>query len=98
PTSKRPHPNPMLIHNAQINTINPNLNSIPAHQNKLLQTLFQHQKHKLHFIVHQHPTHSSILHNPLHFLSLPMQPQKPPILLIPHPSLYNESNHKKLRS
>ncbi|WP_145383898.1 hypothetical protein, partial [Staphylococcus epidermidis] len=35
PACKPPHPNPILIHNPQINTINPNLNSIPAPQNKL---------------------------------------------------------------
>ncbi|WP_186302047.1 class II glutamine amidotransferase domain-containing protein, partial [Staphylococcus warneri] len=98
PTSKPPHPNPLLIHNAHINTIKPNLNSIPAPQNKLLHTLFPQHQHKIHPILHQHPTHSSILHNPLHFLSFPIQPHKPPILLIPHPSLYNKSNHKHLPS
>ncbi len=98
PSWKRAHPNRMLMHNGEINTIKGNVNWMRARQNKLVETLFEDEKDKVHFIVDEDGSDSSIVDNALEFLSLAMEPEKAAMLLIPEPWLYNESNDKKVRS
>ena len=46
PSWKRAHPNRMLMHNGEINTIKGNVNWMRARQNKLVETLFGDEKIK----------------------------------------------------
>ena len=46
PSWKRTHPNRMLMHNGEINTIKGNVNWMRARQNKLVETLFGDEKIK----------------------------------------------------
>ena len=70
------HPNRMLMHNGEINTIKGNVNWMRARQNKLVETLFEDEKDKVHFIVDEDGSDSSIVDNALEFLSLAMEPEK----------------------
>ena len=47
-----------------------------ARQNKLVETLFEDEKDKVHFIVDEDGSDSSIVDNALEFLSLAMEPEK----------------------
>ena len=75
----------MLMHNGEINTIKGNVNWMRARQNKLVETLFEDEKDKVHFIVDEDGSDSSIVDNALEFLSLAMEPEKAAMLLIPEP-------------
>ncbi len=66
----------MLMHNGEINTIKGNVNWMRARQNKLVETLFEDEKDKVHFIVDEDGSDSSIVDNALEFLSLAMEPEK----------------------
>lgn len=98
PSWKRAHPNRMLMHNGEINTIKGNVNWMRARQNKLVETLFGDEKDKVHFIVDEDGSDSAIVDNALEFLSLAMEPEKAAMLLIPEPWLYNKSNDKNVRA
>ena len=69
PSWKRAHPNRMLMHNGEINTIKGNVNWMRARQNKLVETLFGDEKDKVHFIVDEDGSDSAIVDNALEFLS-----------------------------
>ena len=86
------------MHNGEINTIKGNVNWMRARQNKLVHTLFGEDQHKIHRIVDEDGSDSSIVDNALEFLSLAMEPEKAAMLLIPEPWLYNKSNNKDVRS
>lgn len=98
PSWKRAHPNRMLMHNGEINTIKGNVNWMRARQNKLVETLFGDEKDKVHFIVDEDGSDSAIVDNALEFLSLAMEPEKAAMLLIPEPWLYNKANDKNVRA
>ena len=98
PSWKRAHPNRLLMHNGEINTIKGNVNWMRARQNKLVHTLFGEDQHKIHRIVDEDGSDSSIVDNALEFLSLAMEPEKAAMLLIPEPWLYNKSNDKDVHS
>lgn len=98
PSWKRAHPNRLLMHNGEINTIKGNVNWMRARQNKLVHTLFGEDQHKIHRIVDEDGSDSSIVDNALEFLSLAMEPEKAAMLLIPEPWLYNKSHNKDVRS
>ncbi|UXR67302.1 glutamate synthase large subunit [Staphylococcus pasteuri] len=98
PSWKRAHPNRLLMHNGEINTIKGNVNWMRARQNKLVRTLFGEDQHKIHRIVDEDGSDSSIVDNALEFLSLAMEPEKAAMLLIPEPWLYNKSNDKEVRA
>lgn len=67
PSWKRAHPNRMLMHNGEINTIKGNVNWMRARQNKLVETLFGDEKDKVHFIVDEDGSDSAIVDNALEF-------------------------------
>ena len=97
PSWKRAHPNRMLMHNGEINTIKGNVNWMRARQHKLIETLFGEDQHKVFQIVDEDGSDSAIVDNALEFLSLAMEPEKAAMLLIPEPWLYNESNDANVR-
>lgn len=98
PSWKRAHPNRMLMHNGEINTIKGNVNWMRARQRKLIETLFGDEKHKVFQIVDEDGSDSAIVDNALEFLSLAMEPEKAAMLLIPEPWLYNEANDENVRA
>ena len=55
------------MHNGEINTIKGNVNWMRARQNKLVETLFEDEKDKVHFIVDEDGSDSSIVDNALEF-------------------------------
>ncbi|HDK9185399.1 TPA: hypothetical protein PVM56_000013 [Staphylococcus aureus] len=98
PSWKRAHPNRMLMHNGEINTIKGNVNWMRARQHKLIETLFGEDQHKVFQIVDEDGSDSAIVDNALEFLSLAMEPEKAAMLLIPEPWLYNEANDANVRA
>lgn len=98
PSWKRAHPNRMLMHNGEINTIKGNVNWMRARQHKLINTVFGKDQHKIYNIVDEDGSDSAIVDNALEFLSLSMEPEKAAMLLIPEPWLYNKSNDANVRA
>ena len=76
PSWKRAHPNRLLMHNGEINTIKGNVNWMRARQRQLIQTLFGEEHTKIQNIVDEDGSDSAIVDNALEFLSLAMEPEK----------------------
>ncbi|HHU6751500.1 TPA: glutamate synthase large subunit [Staphylococcus pseudintermedius] len=98
PSWERAHPNRLLMHNGEINTIQGNVNWMRARQRRLIETIFGEAQHKVHQILDESGSDSAIVDNALEFLSLAMSPEQAAMLLIPEPWLYNESNDPKVRA
>ncbi|PNZ30601.1 glutamate synthase large subunit [Staphylococcus petrasii] len=98
PSWKRAHPNRMLMHNGEINTIKGNVNWMRARQRKLIHTLFGEESYKIQKIVDEDGSDSAIVDNALEFLTLAMEPEEVAMLLIPEPWLYNKSNDENVRA
>lgn len=98
PSWERAHPNRLLMHNGEINTIQGNVNWMRARQQRLIQTVFGTDAHKVHRILDESGSDSAIVDNALEFLSLAMPPEQAAMLLIPEPWLYNESNDPNVRA
>ncbi|PNZ37157.1 glutamate synthase large subunit [Staphylococcus lutrae] len=98
PSWERAHPNRLLMHNGEINTIRGNVNWMRARQRRLIETIFGDDQHKVHQILDEDGSDSAIVDNALEFLSLAMSPEQAAMLLIPEPWLYNESNDPKVRA
>ena len=76
PSWKRAHPNRLLMHNGEINTIKGNVNWMRARQRQLIQTLFGEEHTKIQNIVDEDGSDSAIVDNALEFLSLAMEPEE----------------------
>ena len=98
PSWKRAHPNRLLMHNGEINTIKGNVNWMRARQRQLINTLFGNESEKIQNIVDEDGSDSAIVDNALEFLSLAMEPEEAAMLLIPEPWLYNKSNDEHVRA
>ncbi|MGI3316129.1 glutamate synthase large subunit [Staphylococcus chromogenes] len=98
PSWKRAHPNRLLMHNGEINTIQGNVNWMRARQQRLIKTVFGDEARKVQHILDETGSDSAILDNALEFLSLAMPPEQAAMLLIPEPWLYNESNDPNVRA
>lgn len=98
PSWERAHPNRLLMHNGEINTIQGNVNWMRARQRRLIETVFGHEASKVHRILDESGSDSAIVDNALEFLSLAMPPEQAAMLLIPEPWLYNESNDANVRA
>lgn len=98
PSWKRAHPNRLLMHNGEINTIKGNVNWMRARQRQLIQTLFGEEHTKIQNIVDEDGSDSAIVDNALEFLSLAMEPEEAAMLLIPEPWLYNKENDDNVRA
>ncbi|MDH5140934.1 glutamate synthase large subunit [Staphylococcus cohnii] len=98
PSWKRAHPNRLLMHNGEINTIKGNVNWMRARQNDLIETIFGEDKHKVEEIIDEDGSDSAIVDNALEFLSLAMEPERAAMLMIPEPWLYNTANDSNVRA
>ncbi|MGW7850035.1 glutamate synthase large subunit [Staphylococcus xylosus] len=98
PSWNRAHPNRLLMHNGEINTIKGNVNWMRARQNDLIATIFGDDKDKVKEIVDEDGSDSAIVDNALEFLSLAMEPERAAMLMIPEPWLYNKANDANVRS
>ena len=98
PSWKRAHPNRLLMHNGEINTIKGNVNWMRARQNDLIESIFGENKHKVEEIIDEDGSDSAIVDNALEFLSLAMEPERAAMLMIPEPWLYNTANDNNVRA
>ncbi|GGI43168.1 glutamate synthase large subunit [Mammaliicoccus stepanovicii] len=98
PSWKRAHPNRLLMHNGEINTIQGNVNWMRARQDKLIETIFGDVKDKIGTVLDESGSDSSIVDNALEFLSLSIPPEQAAMLLIPEPWLYNDTQDPKIRA
>ena len=67
PSWKRAHPNRLLMHNGEINTIKGNVNWMRARQRQLINTLFGNESEKIQNIVDEDGSDSAIVDNALEF-------------------------------
>ena len=98
PSWQRAHPNRMLMHNGEINTIKGNVNWMRAREQRFIQTVFGQDAQKIQRIVDESGSDSAIVDNALEFLSLSMEPEKAAMLLIPEPWLYHTQNDPAVRA
>lgn len=98
PSWKRAHPNRLLMHNGEINTIKGNVNWMRARQDELITTIFGDEKDKVKEIIDEDGSDSAIVDNALEFLSLAMEPERAAMLMIPEPWLYNKANDANVRA
>ncbi|REB90546.1 glutamate synthase, partial [Staphylococcus pseudintermedius] len=83
PRWERAHPNRLIMHNGEINTIQGNVNWMRARQRRLIETIFGEAQHKVHQILDESGSDSAIVDNALEFLSLAMSPEQAAMLLLP---------------
>ena len=98
PSWKRAHPNRLLMHNGEINTIKGNVNWMRARQARLIDTIFGEDKDKITEVIDEDGSDSAIVDNALEFLSLAMEPERAAMLMIPEPWVYNKANDKNVRA
>lgn len=99
PSWKRAHPNRLLMHNGEINTIRGNVNWMRARQKRLVETIFdENDRPKVHAVLDVDGSDSAIVDNALEFLSLAMEPEKAAMLLVPEPWQYSKANQSAVRA
>ncbi|MBI5975010.1 glutamate synthase large subunit [Staphylococcus canis] len=98
PSWERAHPNRLLMHNGEINTIQGNANWMRARQKQLIETIFPDDVHKIEHIINPSGSDSAMIDNAMEFLSLAMAPEEAAMLLVPEPWLYNPNNHPSVRA
>ncbi len=91
PSWERAHPNRLIIHNGEINTLKGNVNWIRAREPNLYSPLFQHDLERVLPIINREGSDSAILDNVLEFLVMNGRPLTRAVsLLIPEPWDRNE--------
>ncbi len=86
PSWERAHPNRLIIHNGEINTLKGNVNWIRAREPNLYSPIFQHDLERVLPIINREGSDSAILDNVLEFLVMNGRPLTRAVsLLMPEP-------------
>lgn len=86
PSWERAHPNRLIIHNGEINTLKGNVNWIRAREPNLFSPVFQHDLERALPIINREGSDSAILDNVLEFLVMNGRPMTRAVsMLIPEP-------------
>lgn len=97
PSWARAHPNRLLMHNGEINTIKGNVNWMKARTKELLTDTFGARGREIEDIVDESGSDSAIVDNVLEFLNLTMSPEQAAMILIPEPWKYQSYDNKAVR-
>ncbi|MFD2830611.1 glutamate synthase large subunit [Corticicoccus populi] len=97
PSWARAHPNRLLMHNGEINTIKGNVNWMKARTKNLLLDTFGERGREIEAIVDETGSDSAIVDNVLEFLSLSMSPEQAAMILIPEPWKYQSYDNQAVR-
>ncbi len=92
PSWERAHPNRLIIHNGEINTLKGNVNWIRAREPNLYSPVLQHDLERVLPIINREGSDSAILDNVLEFLVMNGRPLSRAVsLLLPEPWDHNAS-------
>lgn len=97
PSWARAHPNRLLMHNGEINTIKGNMNWMKARTKDWLSETFGERGREIESIVDESGSDSAIVDNVLEFLSLSMPPEMAAMILIPEPWKYQRYENQSVR-
>ncbi|WP_462421178.1 glutamate synthase large subunit [Salinicoccus sp. Marseille-QA3877] len=94
PSWARAHPNRLLMHNGEINTIKGNAYWMRARTNQWLKDVYGKRGEKVADIIDGEGSDSAMVDNVLEFMSLVMPPEEAAMILIPEPWKYQDyENH-----
>ncbi len=88
PSWARAHPNRLLMHNGEINTIKGNANWMKARTKQWLTDTFGEKGKKIKSIIDEDGSDSAMVDNVMEFMSLVMTPEQAAMIMIPEPWKY----------
>ena len=97
PSWARAHPNRLLMHNGEINTIKGNANWMRARTRQWLRDVYGEKGDKITEIIDESGSDSAMVDNVLEFLSLVMPPEEAAMIMIPEPWKYQDFSNPEVR-
>lgn len=88
PSWARAHPNRLLMHNGEINTIKGNANWMKARTKQWLVDTYGEKGRKIESIIDEDGSDSAMVDNVMEFMSLVMTPEQAAMIMIPEPWKY----------
>jgi len=97
PSWARAHPNRLLMHNGEINTIKGNANWMKARTKQWLTDTFGEKGGKIESIIDMDGSDSAMVDNVLEFMSLVMTPEQAAMIMIPEPWKYQSYDNPAVK-
>ncbi len=97
PSWARAHPNRLLMHNGEINTIKGNSNWMKARTKQWLVDTFGEKGKRVEAIIDESGSDSAIVDNVMEFLSLSMPPEQAAMIMIPEPWKYQDYDNPVIK-
>ncbi|SOC40501.1 glutamate synthase large subunit [Salinicoccus kekensis] len=97
PSWARAHPNRLLMHNGEINTIKGNANWMRARTRQWLADVYGEKGERISEIIDESGSDSAIVDNVLEFLSLVMPPEEAAMIMIPEPWKYQDFDNPAVK-
>ncbi|SDL07869.1 glutamate synthase large subunit [Lacicoccus qingdaonensis] len=97
PSWARAHPNRLLMHNGEINTIKGNASWMQARTNQWLKDVYGKKGEKISEIIDGDGSDSAMVDNVLEFMSLVMPPEEAAMIMIPEPWKYQDYNNAAVK-
>ncbi|MFC3418937.1 glutamate synthase large subunit [Salinicoccus hispanicus] len=97
PSWARAHPNRLLMHNGEINTIKGNMNWMKARTKQWLVDTFGEKGRKIEAIIDESGSDSAIVDNVMEFMSLTMSPEQAAMIMIPEPWKYQDYDNPAVK-
>ncbi|WP_031545437.1 glutamate synthase large subunit [Salinicoccus luteus] len=97
PSWARAHPNRLLMHNGEINTIKGNSNWMKARTKQWLVDTFGERGRRVEAIIDESGSDSAIVDNVMEFLSLSMPPEQAAMIMIPEPWKYQDYDNPVIK-
>src|SRR5699024_3093252 len=97
PSWARAHPNRLLMHNGEINTIKGNINWMKARTKQWLTDVYGEKGEKIISIIDEAGSDSAIVDNVMEFMSLVMTPEQAGMMMIQEQWKYQEYDNVMMR-
>ncbi|WP_020007335.1 glutamate synthase large subunit [Salinicoccus albus] len=97
PSWARAHPNRLLMHNGEINTIKGNINWMKARTKQWLTDVYGEKGEKIISIIDEAGSDSALVDNVMEFMSLVMPPEQAAMIMIPEPWKYQDYDNPVIR-
>ncbi|WP_411842739.1 glutamate synthase large subunit [Salinicoccus sp. HZC-1] len=97
PSWARAHPNRLLMHNGEINTIKGNANWMKARTKQWLVDTFGERGRKIESIIDEDGSDSAMVDNVMEFMSLVMTPEQAAMIMIPEPWKYQSYDNPAIK-
>lgn len=98
PSWERAHPNRLMVHNGEINTIKGNVDKMTAREETMESSLWENEFHKILPVVNTEGSDSAMLDNTLEFLTMSGMPLPLAVMvLVPEPWANNQTLSQEVR-